>query len=83
MKIKNKYIPNEKIYFPNLLLLSAKLSRLRTKIIIRNIKLPIIIVVVQFIDNKPNAFHRPYTNSLKRCEEVINKLKLLLMRVHR
>jgi hypothetical protein len=25
-------------------------------------------IFVQFIDTKPNAFHRPYTNSLKRCE---------------
>ncbi len=38
---------------------------------------------VQFMDSNPNAFHRPYTNSLKRCEEVISKLKLLFARVHK
>lgn len=38
---------------------------------------------VQFIDAVPNAFHRPYTNSLKRCDEVISKLKMLLLKIHK
>ena len=38
---------------------------------------------VQFIDTNSNAFHRPYTNSLKRCEEVLNKLKILFSKVHK
>lgn len=37
----------------------------------------------QFIDSNSNAFHRPYTNSLKRCEEVLSKLKILLLQVHK
>lgn len=32
---------------------------------------------VQFID-APNTFHKPFFNSVKRCEEVIQKIDLIL-----
>lgn len=33
---------------------------------------------VQFIDAAPNNFHKPFFNSVKRCEEVINKIDTIL-----
>ena len=33
---------------------------------------------VQFIDAAPNTFHKPFFNSVKRCEEVIQKIDLIL-----
>ena len=33
---------------------------------------------VQFIDAAPNNFHKPFFNSVKRCEEVINKIDTII-----
>jgi len=33
---------------------------------------------VQFIDAAPNNFHKPFFNSVKRCEEVINKIDTIM-----
>lgn len=33
---------------------------------------------VQFIDAAPNNFHKPFFNSVKRCEEVIHKIDYIL-----
>lgn len=33
---------------------------------------------VQFIDAAPNNFHKPFFNSVKRCEEVITKIDTIL-----
>jgi hypothetical protein len=30
--------------------------------------------VAQLIDPKPNEFHKPFFNTIKRCEEALNKL---------
>ena len=31
--------------------------------------------VAQIIDPKPNEFHKPFLNTIKRCEETLNKLE--------
>lgn len=36
---------------------------------------------VQFLDAAANNFHKPYYNSIKRCEEVISKIDLILTEV--
>ena len=36
--------------------------------------------VAQLIDSKPNELHRPYVNTIKRCEEALNKILLLSKR---
>lgn len=33
---------------------------------------------VQFIDAAPNNFHKPFFNSVKRCEEVIHKIDSII-----
>jgi hypothetical protein len=30
--------------------------------------------LAQLIDPKPNEFHKPFFNTIKRCEEALNKL---------
>lgn len=37
---------------------------------------------VQFVDSAKNSFHRPYFNQLKRCDEVIAKIKTIMKKVH-
>lgn len=36
---------------------------------------------VQFIDAAPNNFHKPFFNSVKRCEEVIQKIDIILKEI--
>ena len=36
--------------------------------------------VAQIVDSKPNELHRPYVNTIKRCEEALNKISLLSKR---
>lgn len=33
---------------------------------------------VEFLDAAPNNFHKPFSNSIKRCEEIISKIDRIL-----
>jgi V-type H+-transporting ATPase subunit a len=38
---------------------------------------------VQFMDAAPNNFHKPFFNSVKRCEEVIQKIDIILKNINK
>jgi hypothetical protein len=32
---------------------------------------------VQLVDANPNEFHKPFTNSIRRCEECLHRLEII------